>query len=117
MPPFVYGWGAGGPSPAGHPTPGTPTAPRPRPWPACPVTLLWEEYTLGCGYIDAATTAARLRHLAAMAGAGVLQFRLLIPDYDTSFEPVGSELTLDQTTVCVEEHLYGVTYSNGPAAT
>ncbi|MEU5083020.1 MULTISPECIES: helix-turn-helix domain-containing protein [Streptomyces] len=116
VPPFVYGWGTKGTLLTGQPRPGMPTAPRPRPWPACPVTLLWEEYTLAWGYIDAATTAARLRHLAAMAGAGVLQFRILIPDYDTWFEPVGSELTLEHTTVCVEEHLYGVTYSNGPAA-
>ncbi|MFK4119999.1 helix-turn-helix domain-containing protein [Streptomyces longwoodensis] len=109
VPPFFYGWarpGAGG-SPADEL----------RPWPGCPVTLIWDDLTLGRGYVDAPRTAARLRHLTAMVDAEVLTFRLLIPDYSVGFEPVGSELTFAGTgALCVSEELSVVAYSNGPRA-
>ncbi|MET9117554.1 helix-turn-helix domain-containing protein [Streptomyces longwoodensis] len=81
VPPFVYGWAR--PEAAG------PSAGGPRPWPSCPVTLIWDDLTLDRGYddltldrgyMDAPRTAARLRHLAALVDAEVLSFRLLIPD-------------------------------------
>ncbi|MFJ4151942.1 helix-turn-helix domain-containing protein [Streptomyces galbus] len=109
VPPFVWGWAS--PEAAGVSAGGS------RPWPGCPVTLIWDDLTLDRGYMDAPRTAARLRHLAALVDAEVLSFRLLIPDYDVSFEPVGSELTFaDRPALCVSEELSLVVYSNGPRA-
>jgi transcriptional regulator with XRE-family HTH domain len=114
VPLFFYGWGVNGTYLTDSPAAGLPAV-RPRPWPGCPVTLIWDELTLGRGYIDAPRTVARLRHLADMVEAGALTFRILIPDYHQPFEPVGSELTLaDDTTVCLSEELFLVMYSNGP---
>lgn len=114
VPLFISGWRAGGAYLTGRPADGLPAT---RPWPGCPVTLIWDDLTLNRGYMDAPRTAARLRHLAAMAEAGVLDFRLLVHDYDVPFHPVGSELTFeDGTTVCVSEEKWLVMYSNGPRA-
>ncbi|MCL3998881.1 helix-turn-helix domain-containing protein [Streptomyces lavenduligriseus] len=116
LPLFFYGWGADGTYLTDCPDAGLPAV-RPRPWPGCPVTLLWDELMLEYGYIDAPRTAARLRHLAGMVESGALAFRILVPDFHQPYEPVGSELTLDDTTsVCVSEELFLVTYSNGPRA-
>ncbi|MET9776287.1 Scr1 family TA system antitoxin-like transcriptional regulator [Streptomyces sp. NPDC006367] len=116
VPLFFYGWGGNGAYLTDCPAAGPPAV-RPRPWPDCPVTLIWDELTLGRGYIDAPRTVARLRHLADMVEAGALTVRILIPDYHQPFEPVGSELTFgDDTTVCVSEELFLVMYSNGPRA-
>ncbi|MFE6412202.1 hypothetical protein ACFVOR_35310 [Streptomyces sp. NPDC057837] len=93
------------------------TAPEQRRLPDdCPVTLLWDEVALECGHVDAPRTAARLRHLAAMVDAGVLHFRLLVPDFTVWSEPVGAELTLDTGSVVFADKQLPltVTYSNGP---
>ncbi|MYU06038.1 helix-turn-helix domain-containing protein [Streptomyces sp. SID8366] len=108
VPPFLYGWDSGSQT-----LPGL----RQRPWPGCPVTLLWDDVALEFGEADTARSAARLRHLAAMVDAGVLEFHILIPDYGLPFEPVGSELTLaDSAIVFAQEESLMVTYSNGPHA-
>ncbi|MER8119041.1 helix-turn-helix transcriptional regulator [Streptomyces sp. NPDC094031] len=108
VPPFLYGWDSGSRLLTGQ---------RQRPWPGCPVTLLWDDVALEFGEADTARSAARLRHLAAMAVAGVLDFRILIPDYGLPFEPVGSELTFDDgPLVFAQEESLMVTYSNGPHA-
>ncbi|MEU2354427.1 helix-turn-helix domain-containing protein [Streptomyces misionensis] len=105
VPPFLYGWDSGS-----RLLPGL----RQRPWPGCPVTLLWDDVALEFGEADTARSAARLRHLAAMVVAGVLDFHILIPDYDLPFESVGNELVLDDgATVYVEEQPLMVVYSNG----
>ncbi|MDO0930113.1 helix-turn-helix domain-containing protein [Streptomyces sp. TG1A-8] len=106
--------GSGTPQQTGHAT-----APEQRRLPDdCPVTLLWDEFALECGCVDAPRTAARLRHLAAMVDAGVLHFRLLVPDFTVWSEPVGTELTLDTgPVVFADEQLpLTVTYSTGPKA-
>ncbi|MEV7157090.1 helix-turn-helix transcriptional regulator [Streptomyces misionensis] len=110
LPLFIYGWGTTGAYLTDCPTAGLPAV-RPRPWPGCPVTL-------HRGYVDAPRTAARLRHLVAMAEAEVLVFRLLVADYDVPFQPTGSELTFEDggSPVCVSEELWLVVYSNGPQA-
>ncbi|MFF4934588.1 helix-turn-helix domain-containing protein [Streptomyces griseofuscus] len=94
------------------------TVPQRRLPDGCPVTLLWDEIALECGYVDAPRTAARLNDLATMIDAGMLHFRLLIPDFTVWSEPVGAELTLDNATVVfADEQLpLTVTYSNGTKA-
>lgn len=115
LPLFFYGWGNGAYL-TDCPAAGLPAVRR-RPWPGCPVTLIWDDLTLDRGYVDAPRTAARLRHLAHMVDCGVLDFRVLVHDYDVPFVPVGSELTLeDGTTLCVGEELFLAMYSNGPRA-